>query len=156
MKSLAKDFEYSREDIIIANQTWANYNGFSGETCGVCGATANVLAGGAGWFCVCGQYNAQSLSCFRLPHDSPTYGPDGETIANAHTECATLCIGDRARGGAFVYGAHTKLSANLGEIGIIVDISEDGCRVSIRFDDGYVESHSKYSVKKIFDFMERG
>jgi alkaline phosphatase len=39
---------YTPEEITDMCDTWANFNGFSGETCGSCHKTANVFAYGAG------------------------------------------------------------------------------------------------------------
>ena len=75
---------YTALEITEMADTWANYNGFTGETCGACGKTANVLAGGAGWFCDCGHYNAQSLSNFRAPHERPDVGTPGSVIVEGY------------------------------------------------------------------------
>ena len=84
MKTLAKeDFDFSVEKIVDAITTWANFNGFSGESCSKCKKTVNVLGCGPGWFCVCGHYNAQSFSHNQIPHDNPDLGPTKDTIYEA-------------------------------------------------------------------------
>jgi hypothetical protein len=75
---------YTVSEITEMADTWANYNGFTGETCGVCEKTANVLAGGAGWFCDCGHYNVQSLSDFGVLHEQPDMGTLGSVIVEGH------------------------------------------------------------------------
>ena len=88
--------EWTPEKIAEAVATWHNWPGFSGESCGNCRATANVLAGGPGWFCpvcevvvdtgddekllVSEEYNCQSWSCHQMPHENPDYGPTLATI----------------------------------------------------------------------------
>lgn len=69
---------------IAEMSTWTYYQGFSGESCGKCKATANVLAGGAGWFCPCGHYNFQLLFHHQPPHEMPTYGPSKHSIKEGH------------------------------------------------------------------------
>ena len=59
---------------------WANFNGFTADSCGKCRKTVNVLAGGPGFFCACGHYNIQSWHCFQIPHERPDYGPAQATI----------------------------------------------------------------------------
>ena len=76
---------FTADEIRDAQQTWTYSNGFSGESCGSCKATANVLAGGPGWFCGCGHYNVQSWSHHQIPHDSPDYGPTQAVIAEGHS-----------------------------------------------------------------------
>lgn len=75
-----KSFMFTVRQITDAADTWANFNGFTGETCHGCKKTANVLAGGPGWICTCGEYNAQGLHDYRISHTSPDLGPDAETI----------------------------------------------------------------------------
>ena len=84
MNITAESMFYTAEQITEAADTWANYNGFSGETCRVCKRTANVLAGGPGWFCVCGQFNFPSWNFHQMPHEHPNLGPSRETIAAGH------------------------------------------------------------------------
>lgn len=85
----AEDMLFTHAQIVNAVLTWANFNGFSGESCGdACKATANVLAG-AGWFCPCGHYNVQSWNHHQIPHEEPTYGPTRGTI------CAAIVDGRR-------------------------------------------------------------
>lgn len=79
MDVTAESFDYTVEQI-AEMLTWQNFQGFSGETCGGCGRTANVLAGGPGWICVCGHYNAQSWRGGPMPHESPDLGPTAATI----------------------------------------------------------------------------
>lgn len=74
----------SASQICEAVLTWANYNGWTGERCGRCGSTANVLAGGPGWICPCGHYNVQCWHGAFLPHDDPTYGPPSFFITHGH------------------------------------------------------------------------
>ncbi len=54
--------------------------GFNGESCGQCKATANVMGGGAGWFCPCGHYNTQCWSGGMFPHPIADYGPPARRI----------------------------------------------------------------------------
>lgn len=72
--------DYTTTAIAEAVLTWANFNGFTGEQCSVCKATANVLAGGPGWHCPCGHYNLQSWHCHMIPHEAPLYGPRQDLI----------------------------------------------------------------------------
>ena len=70
----------------IAEMTsWANYNGFSGEMCWMCHKTANILGGGGGWICECGNYNAVDLHGFHATWDNPDLGPSAVTINRGHT-----------------------------------------------------------------------
>lgn len=84
MKATAEDFEWSQEKIIEAATTWANFNGFTADTCWKCKRTANVLAGGPGWFCVCGYYSTLPWSGHQIPHDNPDLGPKQEDITAAY------------------------------------------------------------------------
>lgn len=77
---------YTADEIAEMADTWANYNGFSGERCGGCGKTANVLAGGVGWFCECEYYNIQSVHFYSTPHETPDIGPARETIRLGHNK----------------------------------------------------------------------
>ncbi len=63
---------------------------FSGETCDKCKITANVPAGGPGWMCICGAFNAQSWNNRWMPHSSPIKGPTAEQIAEAVKLAETL------------------------------------------------------------------
>ena len=81
MKALTEeDFQYTHEQIVEAATVWANFNGFSGESCSECRKTANVLAGGSSWFCVCGHCNYQSFRHNQIPHENPDLGPTGSLI----------------------------------------------------------------------------
>lgn len=40
---------YTVEEVTEMCDTWANFNGFTGEVCSKCKRTANVFALGAGW-----------------------------------------------------------------------------------------------------------
>ena len=75
---------YTAPEITEMADTWANYNGFSGETCGACHRTANVLAFGPGWFCECGHYNMQALHSANMPHEKPDFGPALSVIQEGH------------------------------------------------------------------------
>lgn len=72
---------YTSEEITEMADTWANFSGFSGETCGNCRKTANVFALGAGWFCDCGHYNVQSYSHSNRPWKNPDMGTPRDVIA---------------------------------------------------------------------------
>lgn len=67
--------DFTVDEIRSARRSWARFDGFTGETCGDCGARANVLVGSAGWHCACGHFNMQSHSSHQTPHDLPDYGP---------------------------------------------------------------------------------
>ena len=54
--------------------------GFVGESCGMCKATANVMGGGAGWVCPCGHYNNQCWHGGPMAHSVPDYGPPAKRI----------------------------------------------------------------------------
>jgi hypothetical protein len=82
MQTTKEDFTFTAEEIAEAVDTWANFTGFSGETCGECRKTANVLCG-PGWLCVCGHYNVQRFHP-RHPHPSPDLGPDAEIIGRGY------------------------------------------------------------------------
>lgn len=84
MKTTAESMMFSVEKIAEMS-TWQYYQGFVGETCGNCRKTANVLAGGPGWICPCGHYNAQLLCGGPMPHEIPDYGPTAETIRKGHS-----------------------------------------------------------------------
>lgn len=101
MKWTERD-EYTKEQIVNAVKTWANYPGFSAETCGQCKRKANVLAGSPGWFCDNGHYNVQALSGFDIPHEKPDLGPTRATIYAAHEEAREQDAppDDAAEGGA--------------------------------------------------------
>jgi hypothetical protein len=87
-----KPSDFSVEDIDRAVRTWACYPGFSGETCSECYARANVLSGGPGWFCECGQYNNQCFHGGMRPHANPDYGPSAATIGRGtHLSCDATC-----------------------------------------------------------------
>lgn len=96
LKKLKKIFEkkykpknvvYTKEEIIEMIDTWANFNGFTGESCPYCKRTHNVFAGGAGWFCYhCGHYNNQFLFDFNIPYDNPDYGTPASVIDDAWRE----------------------------------------------------------------------
>lgn len=89
-KVTERDFEWTRDKIVEAATTWANFNGFTAEICFHCKKTANVLAGGSGWFCVCGVYNCEAWDNNQIPHEDPDLGPTGalihEAIALARTK----------------------------------------------------------------------
>jgi hypothetical protein len=75
----AEDFNYSVEKI-QEMAAWTNFQGFTADTCGKCKKTANLLAGGAGWFCPCGHFNVLPWSNMQIPHDLPDYGPPRECM----------------------------------------------------------------------------
>jgi hypothetical protein len=98
--ALASEFSFSAEQIVEAARTWARFDGFEGDTCsgralyrksGKCGLTANVLAGGPGWFCVCGHYNMQSWSSHQMTHTDPDMGPDRVTLRQAYAQLDHDC-----------------------------------------------------------------
>jgi len=74
------DLLYTAEDITEMCDTWMNFNGFSGETCGSCHKTASVFGYGSGWICDCGHYNAQCWSSSNIPHEKPDMGTPAEVI----------------------------------------------------------------------------
>lgn len=76
--------DYTEAEIVEACETRVNFDGFSGETCGSCHKKANVLAGGASWFCLCGHYNAQLIHGHQFPHEQPDYGPPRDRITQAY------------------------------------------------------------------------
>ena len=76
--------KYTSEEITEMADTWSNYNGFSGETCGNCHRTANVLALGPGWICECEHFNVQSWSHANMPHENPDLGPARSVIQEGH------------------------------------------------------------------------
>ena len=75
---------YTSEEITEMCETWVNYNGFTGETCGKCHRTANVFAYSPGWFCDCGHYNIQSWSYAQMPHENPDMGTPRDVIVLGH------------------------------------------------------------------------
>lgn len=75
---------YSIARITEMSDTWRNYNGFTGETCGVCKKTANVLALGPGWVCDCKHFNVQSFIYVQIPHDNPDMGTPKSIIVAGH------------------------------------------------------------------------
>ncbi len=60
------------------------FGGFTGETCGSCGLTANVDAYCARWTCTCGHENVLPSSDATTPHDEPDLGPRREVLEAAH------------------------------------------------------------------------
>ena len=76
-------FDFTAEYIAEALDTGVNFSGFSGETCGKCGKTANVLTGGAVWVCVCDHYNSTSFS-HRALHETPDLGPSLEVVRQGY------------------------------------------------------------------------
>jgi hypothetical protein len=79
-----ESFDFTPEQIQNALNTWANYNGFEGDTCHKCKLTANVL-GGPGWICTCGHYILQNWHGGRMmPHDYPDLGPTKNIIHMGH------------------------------------------------------------------------
>jgi hypothetical protein len=74
---------YTSEDIEIMCSTWINFNGFSGERCSTCLKTINLLAGGSGWICECGAYNAQHWGMIQL-HDNPDMGTPKHIILGGY------------------------------------------------------------------------
>ena len=75
---------YTTDEITEMANSWRNYNGFSGETCGKCQKTANVLAGGPGWICDCGHYNTQGIWGHSIPHEQPDMGTPLIIIDEGH------------------------------------------------------------------------
>lgn len=75
---------YTAEEITEMCDTWANYQGHTGDSCGACGRTANVLAGGSGWFCVCGHYNVQSWLQYNVVYDFPDMGTPKNVLIAGH------------------------------------------------------------------------
>lgn len=75
---------YTAEEITEMCDTWANYQGHTGESCGSCHKTANVFSGGAGWFCICGHYNVQSFSHSNIPHENPNMGTPFAVLREGH------------------------------------------------------------------------
>lgn len=77
---------FTVDEIRNARRTWARLDGFSGETCGDCGATANVLAFSPGWHCSCGHFNVQSYSHHQMAHASPDFGPSAAVIEAGYVD----------------------------------------------------------------------
>lgn len=75
---------YTAEEITEMCDTWVNYQGHTGESCGTCHKTANVFSGGAGWFCECGHYNVQSFSNSNTPHENPDIGTPSSILKEGH------------------------------------------------------------------------
>ncbi len=78
--------DFTVAEIQDARRTWARFDGFSGETCGDCGAKANVLAHSPGWHCACGHYNIQSYTDHQMAHASPDYGPSAAVIQAGYVD----------------------------------------------------------------------
>jgi hypothetical protein len=82
---------------------WPGFNGWSGECCGKCHTTINMLGCGSGYFCKkCGHYNCVSFSHCRLTNKHPDYGPpkalirEGFDLAKQRAEAARkFDVGDR-------------------------------------------------------------
>lgn len=74
MKSRYRDFKWKPDQIVEAILNSHTWPGFTADRCS-CGKTANVLGGGPGWICVCGNFNPQ-CSNMNIPHDHPHLGPD--------------------------------------------------------------------------------
>lgn len=79
---MKSDHKYTPEQL-AQMFTWPHFNGFSGEQCSQCKKTANVPAGGPGWFCDEGHYNVQSWSFHQIPHEAPALGPTRQQIQDA-------------------------------------------------------------------------
>jgi hypothetical protein len=77
---------YTAEEITEMCDTWANYNGHTGEICGnlECHRTANVFALGSGWICDCGHYNVQSFYQVNIPHENPDMGTPNSVLIEGH------------------------------------------------------------------------
>ncbi len=71
-------------EIAEARDTWNCFPGFTADSCHNCLADVNVLAGGGGWFCNCGDFNMQCTSDHTIPHQHPDYGPSLATIRASH------------------------------------------------------------------------
>jgi len=89
MKVTEESFQFSRKEM-MSMPGWMNFNGFSGESCGKCNKTANILGGGPGWICVCESYNAQDFYHNRAPHENPDLGPTKSEIQEALNESRRL------------------------------------------------------------------
>jgi hypothetical protein len=75
---------YTPEEIEEMKKTWVNFNGFTGDKCGSCQKTANILVGG-GWFCDCGNYVAQLIcGVHPTPHESPDMGTPASVIREGY------------------------------------------------------------------------
>jgi hypothetical protein len=67
---MASRMDHESIDTIVGS------GGFCGVMCGMCGKTANVPRGGAGWLCDCGSFRLLSWSGLELfPHEVPAFGP---------------------------------------------------------------------------------
>jgi hypothetical protein len=75
---------YTKEQITEMADTWRNYHGFSGETCGKCHKTANVFAFSLGWICDCGHFNLQAWSLAQVPHEQPDMGTPRAVIVEGN------------------------------------------------------------------------
>jgi len=79
-------FLQTREEIVHAATTWANFRGFTAITCQQCEKTANIPARrSAGWICVCGTDNTLSHKN-QVPYENPDLGPTRATIDDALAE----------------------------------------------------------------------
>lgn len=74
-KTTAKDMRWGILKLAryIADVNW-RWEGVSGDTCGSCKATANIVNFSHGWTCPCGSFNVGSSYC-NIPFDIPKYGP---------------------------------------------------------------------------------
>ena len=79
-------YHWTAEGLSRAMDSGFMFPGFSGETCHKCKRTANTLAGEAGWFCCCGEYNCQDLHYHQKPHKHPDLGPTSREIEKGFSQ----------------------------------------------------------------------
>lgn len=73
------------DEIVEARTSWANYPGFTADSCGKCLTLVNVLAGGGSWFCAnCGHLNLMCWAGHQIPHEHPDFGPTLTVIREGH------------------------------------------------------------------------
>jgi len=83
--------DLDKEQIVKAMTTWANFTGYSGESCNKCGTTFNLLGRGCGWVCPeCEGYNAQDLHHLHPVYKNPMFGPTEGTIRAASEEARQI------------------------------------------------------------------
>jgi len=82
---MSESLNYSVEKI-VEMCSWIYFQGFTGDSCGACKKTVNILDGIPGWMCPnCGSYNAMPFhGSGRIPFESPDYGPSREHIQEAY------------------------------------------------------------------------
>lgn len=87
MSGQSESLVYSKEKI-MEMCSWRYFQGFTGDTCGMCKSRCNVLDGSPGWMCPnCGCFNALHYPAHGLiPFDTPDYGPTRALITEAYSQ----------------------------------------------------------------------